>query len=146
MKTPTTSDVIFDLVQSYRTAMKQEIKASQLGINGMHIKCLSIINMTNHCTANDMVKSLSRDKAQIARVVKEMLTNNWVEKKTNIQDKRSQILVLTNEGLSLLKQVQKAQAKIQTQMQLDLTQQELDTFLHTSQKLIHNLSQLSDQD
>lgn len=143
MNSPITADVIFDLMQSYRMAMKQEIKASQLGINGMHIKCLSIIHATENCTANDMVKSLARDKAQIARVVKEMLTNNWIEKKANLQDKRSQLLALTDEGHALLKQVREAQTKIQTQMQLGLTPQELESFLLTSQQLINNLTQLS---
>ena len=135
------SDTIFQLVQSYRHAMRVELQANDLGLNGMHVRCLSFIRQRNQCTANDIVQHFSRDKAQVARLVKEMIGNEWIVKSPNPEDKRSQFLSLTEQGFKLSENINEAQRTIQKKMKKDLTDDELEIFFNVAKILTLNLSE-----
>ncbi|MEZ8990762.1 MarR family transcriptional regulator [Vibrio breoganii] len=135
------SDTIFQLVQSYRHAIRAELQANDLGLNGMHVRCLAFIRQRNQCTANDIVQHFSRDKAQVARLVKEMIGNEWLVKSPNPEDKRSQFLSLTEQGILLSEQIDAAQQSIQTRMKQDLSDEELTVFTTVAQKFARNLSE-----
>ncbi|CAH0528779.1 MarR family winged helix-turn-helix transcriptional regulator [Vibrio hippocampi] len=140
MTHPMISDVIFSLAYAYKTRMRDELNANELGLNGMHIRCLTYISATPNSTANDIVHHFSRDKAQIARLVKEMINNGWIVKSPNPEDKRSQLLSLTEDGASIVKKAVAAQAKVHQLMQDSLSEQELSDFIATANKIKSNLS------
>ena len=66
------ANTLFALMQNYRVTIREAINAGELGLNAMHVRCLHIIAATPQCTANDIVNQTQRDKAQIARLVKEL--------------------------------------------------------------------------
>lgn len=76
----TLRDYIFSLSQFYRVNIRTAVDASELGLNGMHVRCLHVIANTPVCSASCIVKNMGRDKAQIARLVKEMIAKGWLEK------------------------------------------------------------------
>ncbi|CAM3115814.1 MarR family winged helix-turn-helix transcriptional regulator [Vibrio rarus] len=133
-------ETIFNIIQSYRHAMRTELQANQLGLNGMHVRCLIFIQQHHQCTANDIVHHFSKDKAQVARLIKEMILNDWIAKAPHPDDKRSQLLSLTEQGTKLSQEIQKAQQNIQAKMQQDLTEEQIQTFIQVAQKLQKNLS------
>ncbi|GAD90216.1 hypothetical protein VHA01S_037_00040 [Vibrio halioticoli NBRC 102217] len=136
----TVSEAIFNIVHSYRNAIRAELQTQHSSLNGMHARCLSFIERNTQCTANDIVQHFSRDKAQVARLVKEMINNGWLIKSPNPEDKRSQLLSLTEQGIALSQQISNAQQKIQDKMQQDLSEQELETFVSVMEKLANNLT------
>ena len=73
-------ETIFALAQSYRVHIKEAVNANELGLNGMHVRCLHAIANCPQCTANAIVNQLGKDKAQIARLIKDMLDKGWLEK------------------------------------------------------------------
>ncbi|SDK32402.1 DNA-binding transcriptional regulator, MarR family [Ferrimonas sediminum] len=122
------SDTLFDLMHAYRMAMRSELKAKQLGLNSMHVKCLTYIASQEHCTANDIVSHLCRDKAQIARLIKEMVEKQWLRKAAHPKDKRSQLLTLTDQGQQLATLIQQTRTRVQARMRQNLTEAQLASF------------------
>ena len=133
------SEAIFDIMIEYKLAIRATLKASELGLNGMHVKCLSFIQSTDECTANDIVIYFSRDKAQVARLIKEMITNEWLIKKANPEDKRSHFLSLTETGAELAEVVAEAQRELHLKMTQGLSNKEVEEFKRVASILKHNL-------
>ncbi|MDO6620620.1 MULTISPECIES: MarR family winged helix-turn-helix transcriptional regulator [unclassified Shewanella] len=134
------SDAIFNIAHSYRLAMRSSLKANEIGLNAMHVKCLSLINNSHTCTANDIVNLLARDKAQIARLIKEMMDNQWLTKTANPEDKRSQILSLTADGKKLAVLIAKTQNDVNQKMLRNLPVEDLATFTRIADALFNNLN------
>lgn len=139
MKNDSIANMVFTLTQSYKHAIRSELKAKTLGLNGMHVKCFSYIKQAKTCTANDIVNHLHRDKAQVARIIKEMIEKQWIIKSNNPRDKRSQLLSLTTEGDQLAELIVQKQQEIQLKMVGGLTQAEIDMFHSITSKISNNL-------
>lgn len=133
------SDTSFGIVHAYKMAMRSALNANEIGLNGMSVKCLTFINKSKNCTANDIVVFLNRDKAQIARLLKEMIANNWLIKVANPEDKRSQLLSLTKEGEKLAQLITVTHENIYNKMLGTISPTELSAFKLTAAKLIENL-------
>ncbi|XPF94921.1 MarR family winged helix-turn-helix transcriptional regulator [Colwellia sp. RE-S-Sl-9] len=134
------SDVVFDIIHSYRNAMRTALNANELGLNYMHIKCLTFINSNEVCTANDIVTFFARDKAQIARLIKEMIDKQWLTKTVNTEDKRSQLLSLTKKGKQIVAFIVETQANVHKQMQKNISLEELESFLKIANTMAKNLT------
>jgi DNA-binding MarR family transcriptional regulator len=132
-------ETIFSLTRSYRGAIKKAINANELGLNGMIVRCLHIIQDSPQCTANTIVTRMGRDKAQIARLVKEMIASDLISKHPNPEDKRSQLLALSLQGKSLMEQIQVAETEIDKQMRVGLTDEEVETFQRVASAMANNL-------
>lgn len=132
--------IIPQLFEAFRMAFRQQLNAKQLGLNAMIVKCVTIIATTPDCTAHHICITLNRDKAQIARLVKEMMVKGWVSKQPSTCDKRSYILTLTDAGLVLREQIQSAKETIHAQIEAGLSEQEIATFHRISEKIANNLS------
>ncbi|WED28872.1 MarR family transcriptional regulator [Vibrio sp. DW001] len=139
MSNDSISDTIFNMVHLCRLTMRSTLKASEIGLNSMHIRCLTFIEKNESCTANDIVNFFSRDKAQIARLIKEMIDKDWLSKSANPEDKRSQLLVLTEGGKALMKLVSETQSNMHNKMQENLSEQELTEFRRVADIISRNL-------
>ncbi|QIR15619.1 MarR family winged helix-turn-helix transcriptional regulator [Shewanella aestuarii] len=133
------TDSIFSIMTAYRLAMRSTLKANEIGLNAMHVKCLTFINKSRQCTANDIVNYFGRDKAQVARLIKEMIDNQWLTKSANPDDKRSQILSLTKEGIALAELISSTQNEVHQHMQQHLSAVEIAAFVSTAEVILANL-------
>lgn len=134
------TDLIFQIANAHRMTMRAALNASDLGLNRMHVSCLSYIYQNDNSTANDLVLQLGRDKAQIARLVKEMVEKNWLDKAPNPNDKRSQLLVLTDEGKQLAEKIREVRESVKAQMAQQLTEQELAEFMRIGNKIAGSIN------
>lgn len=132
-------DVVMALSRGYRLNIRQAINAKALGLNGMHAQCLRIIAATPDCTANHIVSIMHRDKGQIARLVKELITMSLIEKHPNPADKRSQILTFTDDGHALMNKIHLAEKQLDKQMCEGLSTQDIDAFKRISARMVENL-------
>lgn len=133
-------NIIPELFDAYRMALRHQLNANQLGLNAMLVKCIMVIAKTPDCTANDICTTLNRDKAQIARLIKELIAKDWISKQPSRNDKRSYILSLTDAGLILKEQILAAKTTVHAQMELGLSAEELDIFSRISAKIAGNLA------
>ncbi|MGY5449390.1 MarR family winged helix-turn-helix transcriptional regulator [Agarivorans sp. MS3-6] len=133
------SDIVFGVVHSYRLAMRATLKASELGLNSMHVRCLSFIERNQRCTANDIVQFLARDKAQVARLIKEMIDKEWLTKSANPEDRRSQFLALTTDGIKLASLIRDTQLDIHNTMLENLSAEQVKAFKTVAGTMAANL-------
>ncbi|RBW46062.1 MarR family transcriptional regulator [Psychromonas sp. B3M02] len=138
MDTPIINN-LFTLMQRYRMTMRDVINANELGLNAMHVRCLHIIEATEACTANDIVQKMQRDKAQVARLVKDLMNLGFIEKNASKEDKRRFILSFTESGSALLMKLLAAQKEINNSLCKGLNKAQLDTFLSVVDKMSENL-------
>jgi DNA-binding MarR family transcriptional regulator len=137
------SIMIPHLFEAYRIASRHALNANQLGLNAMYVKCVILISKTPNCTANDICTVLNRDKAQIARLIKEMILKGWIEKQPSQVDKRSYIITLTAVGLTLNEQIKQAKETVLSQMMIDLTKEDIAIFRRISEQIVNNLTDAS---
>ena len=133
------ANTLFALMQNYRVTIREAINAGELGLNAMHVRCLHIIAATPQCTANDIVNQTQRDKAQIARLVKELLALNLIHKNASEHDKRCFILSFTAQGCALYDKLLNAEQHVNAQMCKNLNPQQINDFLDTAQQMIKNM-------
>lgn len=133
-------DVLFSVMHGYKTTIRHNIRAQTLGLNGMHVRVLHALESDAQlATANDIVQKLQRDKAQVARLIKELISMELIVKSKNPNDKRSQLLQLTEQGIELTQKIRQAQNKVVEQMVAGITPTELDQFKVIMDKMINNL-------
>ena len=133
------ANTLFALMQRYRVTIRDAINANELGLNAMHVQCLHIIANNIDCTANDIVVKMQRDKAQIARLVKELINLSLLVKKASETDKRRFVLSFTVEGKTLYTKLLKAEQTINDKMCKDLTTQQITDFLAIAQQINNNM-------
>lgn len=133
-------EVLFAATHSFRHEMKKSLNAKEIGLNGMHVRCLSYITKMESCTANQLSLSLGRDKAQIARLVKDMIEKGWLTKQPDPQDKRSQLLLLTETGKALSREIKQNHQQIQQRMLKNLSDSQKSKLLSMLDQMIRNLN------
>jgi DNA-binding MarR family transcriptional regulator len=132
-------NTLFTLMQSYRVTIREAINANELGLNAMHVQCLHLIANNKDCTANDIVVKTQRDKAQIARLVKELINLSLLIKKASETDKRRFELSFTAEGKVLYNKLLKAEQAINDKMCKHLTSQQINDFLSIAEQINNNI-------
>lgn len=137
-QTPITESV-WTLSHCYRVAFRKAIRAKELGLNAMVVRCLHIIHEHPQCTANVIVQTMARDKAQIARLVKEMMASNLIEKQPHPDDKRSHLLALTGQGEQLVARIRAAEQELDQQMRRGISEEDLAAFHRVSSAMAGNL-------
>lgn len=135
----TLREYILSLSQYYRINIRAAVNANELGLNAMHVQCLHAIANTPDCTANCIVKNMGRDKAQIARLVKEMIAKGWLEKQPSREDKRSLILTLSASGFQLQQKISLLETDLEKTILSGLSEQEIKDFQRIAGKMLSNL-------
>jgi DNA-binding MarR family transcriptional regulator len=132
-------EYILSLSQHYRLNIRTAVNANEVGLNGMHVRCLHVIANTPECTANYIVRSMGRDKAQIARLVKEMIGKGWIKKQASREDKRSQILSSTASGRQLQQKISLLEQDLESTILNGLSAQDVKDFHRIAGKMLTNL-------
>ncbi len=133
------ANTLFTLMQNYRVTIRKAINANELGLNAMHVRCLHIIADTKSCTANDIVNQTQRDKAQIARLVKELISLDLINKRGCEEDKRSYILSFTVQGDELFNKLLSAEQQVNELMCQNLTPQQIQAFSNVALIMSKNM-------
>ncbi len=123
--------------------MSQRLKAIDQNLSPMHMKSLKIISSIEECTGQKLANFIGRDKAQINRLIKELVLQKLLIKKDNPKDKRSQLLALTDSAKELIEEFTKVETELAKVMSTDIEPEKIDEFIVVSQKLKANLEKLN---
>ncbi|ETX11663.1 hypothetical protein MUS1_09680 [Marinomonas ushuaiensis DSM 15871] len=137
------ADSLHKLMHLHRSQMKATIETSGVTLSVSHIRALKCIKYINDCNASDIAHRLSLDKSQIARVLKELVNEKYVEKIRDPRNHRCQLLNLTNTGNELLIEITKLNTEIIENMTIGLTDKQIKDFIHTTQIMTTNLQRAS---
>ena len=130
---------LFQLVHMLKRHMHEHIEQLNLNITPMHLRVLKIINKKQSCTAIDIAQFLNRDKAQVTRLLNELIKQTLIEKVPNPEDKRSQRLLVTSDGLEILAQLATIDTKMNERMMKGISQKELEEFERITGLMTNNL-------
>jgi|TARA_R110000803_G_scaffold76020_1_gene140416 DNA-binding MarR family transcriptional regulator len=134
------SEALFSLVHTVRINMKHEIKLLTLDLSPMHLKALKVISFIDHCTGQKLADFMGRDKAQINRLIKELVSQELITKVDNEKDKRSQFLVLSAQGTEIMTMFKKVEKKVFNSMIKDIPATQIEDFVALTQRLKNNLT------
>lgn len=139
MSDNTSLESIFRLVHSLKRKMSEQIESLDSEIAPMNIRVMKIITKKSPCTAIDIAHFLNRDKAQVTRLVNALINQELVKKSPNPEDKRSQLLVLTNKGEEIMTKVSNIDREMLQRMTKGMNEDELEQFSQIANKMAQNL-------
>lgn len=136
----TNAESTFHLAHAIKRQLGNQLEEKKLGISPMHVRVLKVIGKSNTSTAIDIAGLFKRDKAQITRLINQLIDKGFIQKAPNPNDKRSQILALTSSGKMLQKILRTVSDDMDTQMVQGIEAGDLDTFIKVSQMMTKNLT------
>ncbi len=143
MSDNTSLESIFRLVHSVKRQMSEQIESLDSEIAPMNIRVMKIITKKSPCTAIDIAHYLNRDKAQVTRLVNALINQELVEKSPNPEDKRSQLLILTDKGQEVMSKVSDIDRDMLKRMTKSMAEDELEQFRKIAKKMAQNLESRS---
>lgn len=139
MSNSKTLDITLHLAQAIKRQLIYQLGIQNINITPMHIHVMKIIYNQPSCTAQDIVCLIRRDKAQITRLIKGLISQGLVQKNPNPKDKRSQLLVLTNQGIIIQEKLLMFSEEMQKNISQGINEQDLETFIKVARRMTANL-------
>ncbi|UJF18382.1 MarR family winged helix-turn-helix transcriptional regulator [Vibrio sp. SS-MA-C1-2] len=135
-----TLESLFQLSHSLKRAIHDHVESLGLAITPMHVRVLKVINHLPNCTAIDISHRLNRDKGQVTRLLNTLIEQDLISKQPNPNDKRSQCLIIEQQGKQILEKIKNLDQTVLKQTTTDISEQELEVFIRTLNKMNDNLS------
>ncbi|MEL0614429.1 MarR family winged helix-turn-helix transcriptional regulator [Marinomonas arenicola] len=127
------------LIHCYKSQVKRTISDSHLDLHIGHIRALKCIRNIPKCSAQVISQRMNLDKSQVARIIKELLSKGHIEKHPNPDNHRSQLLLLTQSGQSVIDTMITLDSTTSAKMTHGLSEQEITDFKHYAEIMIRNL-------
>jgi DNA-binding MarR family transcriptional regulator len=134
------AESLYKLIQSHRSKMKNTATESGISIPISHIRSLKCIKKISNCSASDIAQKLSLDKSQVTRILKELVAEGYVQKRPAPNNHRSQLLVLTEIGNTLLDKLMTLHQQTIEIMTTGLNDQQIIDFINIAETMTNNLS------
>lgn len=115
-----------------------ELKLSEYKLTLNMWRCMMIIEQNKTCNLKDIAKSLNVDNAIVTRNIKKLEELNYIIKVKRNNDNRFFDLCLTDEGLSILKSVDKCNDDWYEKVLKNFSEEEYDTLITFMKKLCSN--------
>ena len=140
MIAPSISESLHRLMHAYKSALRQAAADRQIGLPITHIRALKGICSNPECSAHSIAKRMQRDKAQITRVLNELLKEGLIEKRDNPADRRSQLLCPTQKGRDIMRELRSMEQKTAADMTRNLSREEVNAFVRIAAAMADNLT------
>ncbi len=133
MTQPPLSDALHRLMHAYQQQLRSGIRERGVSLPITHIRVLKGICRQPECTAQTIAQRLSRDKAQITRVLNGLMAEGLIDRIDNPKDRRSQLLVPTRAGKQMLKKIDASESEAVAHLTRNLSADELNVFCRLSE-------------
>lgn len=143
MKKSQIATSFFSLFRGFKQSMQQELKTMDVDITILHFITLKEIGAVQPCTAQLLTEVMGLDKAQISRILKELINKALIRKEANPEDKRSQLLFVTTKGRRYLEWFNQAEERLATIMIKQIKSAEVKQWVTVTQQMTNNLSELN---
>lgn len=136
MPTHSLSDSLHRFTHAYRAGLRAAAREADIPVAVTHIRVMKAICHRPQSTTHSIAKLMSRDKAQIARVLNEMLEAGLIVKTPNPEDRRSHWLTPTPAGERLMTRIHELERQTAERMTAGLSEADITQFL----QLINHMS------
>jgi DNA-binding MarR family transcriptional regulator len=133
------NEALFSLIHTVRNTMIQQLKSLDMNLSPMHLKSLKAVSKIEQCTGQKLADFMGRDKAQVNRLIKELVNQELLIKKDNEKDKRSQLLILAASGEALIEEFNKVENEVFSAMASELEPDQIESFIQITQTFKSNL-------
>ncbi|MFA3792177.1 MarR family winged helix-turn-helix transcriptional regulator [Aliiglaciecola sp. SL4] len=133
------NEALFSLFHTVRNKIIEQVKQLDSDLSPMHLKSLKVISKIENCTGQKLATFMARDKAQINRLIKELVNQELVIKTSNKNDGRSQILSLSGKGTQYLDKFNKIEKQVFNTMLKDIEPQKVELFIQLANEFKGNL-------
>lgn len=140
MKPRLLAEPLHQLAHAYQSHMRRALPAAGIEWPITHVRTLKGIALTPNCTAQSLAVYMRSDKAQVTRVLNELLGAGLIVKHDNPEDGRSRLLELSSSGQALMLQTRALEAEVARSMTDGLSTAEVDTFILTARQITDNLN------
>jgi len=123
--------LLFDLKGEFRKSIEQ----SDIPVAPMLGRLLKLIGRRPGITQQDIVVFTRRDKAQVARLVKELLAQDLVRREQDKTDKRAYRLYLLPQGEEIAARIRDMQARVADQFLSNLSAKEMSLLENLLKKI-----------
>ncbi len=100
---------------------------------------LYYIKNNNMITQKQLADKMSLKEPSVVRLVEKMEALGWIHRENNQNDKRTKLLMLTNEGQKIETEMLEIAEHFKSDALDGLSQQELDSFKSTLSKMLDNI-------
>jgi DNA-binding MarR family transcriptional regulator len=129
------------LAHAVKKQLAVQLEVEALGLVPMQVRVMKVIHRRSSCTALDIANFTQRDKAQITRLINGLMEQGLIEKVPNPQDKRSQLLLLTQEGDRIQAGLSKLTMRAEQSMTEGIAEEDMQVFFTVAQKMLRNLKE-----
>ena len=133
-------DQIRDLIHDVKSQIQHGLRADGTGLAMMEARALSFFGQHPGGTQAELAVAAHRDKAQVARVVRELTERGLLERADVAGDRRSVGLRLTEQGRALHKRARLQRRKLAEHMVDGLSASELAQMEALVQRLRANVA------
>lgn len=123
------------IFKGFKALLAKEFAESSIQLAPTHLKVLRSIQEHQPCSAQVIAELMKRDKAQVNRLLHAFDKEQLIIRKENPNDKRSQLLTITNAGRSLLGRMEAAEKEVIKRMTGELTDEELCQLIKLLEKI-----------
>ncbi|WP_068716744.1 MarR family winged helix-turn-helix transcriptional regulator [Vibrio tritonius] len=131
---------IANLTQSLREKISKELIKKEITLTFYQSLVLFRIAEKTPCTAHDVVVSTKKDKAQITRLVNDLIAIGYLDRAPNPKDKRQLLLTLTATGQECFEEIRAVREKISEKMTRGIPQNQQQEMLRWIQLMENNLA------
>ncbi|WP_437882000.1 SIP domain-containing protein [Pseudomonas sp. LRF_L74] len=138
------ADPLQQLTHAYKSYMRRAIQKAGIALPITHVRVLRGIAHIPNCTALGLSVLMRRDKAQITRVLNDLLDAALIIKHDNPQDRRSQLLELSPAGQAILQQVMALDSQATQRMSEGLQPEQMNTFIQLARHMADKLNDIQE--
>ncbi len=140
MKSSSLDNHIANLTQCIRESIANELIQKGITLTFFQSLILQYIAENKSCTAHYLVLVAKKDKAQITRLVNELIKHDLVIREKSPLDKREYILSLTEEGWRYAKYIKEIRVNTSKKMTQGMSSGQQSQLITLIDLMTHNLS------
>ncbi len=140
MKNSSIERHVAHLAQCLREAITEQMVKQDIKLSFFQGLVLLHIGESEPCTPHDIVVLTKKDKAQITRLVNELIALEMVVREKSRHDKRQSLLSLTEAGKGLFTQIKQLRSEVKQKMTQGISEQQQQQVQHCLDAMQNNLS------
>jgi DNA-binding MarR family transcriptional regulator len=129
----------FKFMKQFRTHLTEELDKAGIEFSPVFMKVLKMVEKIPECSAQKITVILEKDKAQITRAIKDMVSHGLLIQVRDEKDTRVKLLRLTDKGEANLKMFRVVEQQIEKSMATGISTEDLKHFLTVMGQIRANL-------
>lgn len=126
-------------IKEYRKFAQRNINANGLDVTIDQVLLLSYLDKYPEMTQNKIADLIFKDNASVTRMIELLAKKKYLKRKVDKKDRRKHILILTNEGHKILKELNSTIITNRKKSLKGFNLEELNQLSETLNKIIDNV-------